>query len=211
MKLTFFLALLASATVAHAQTASSAAASSPASAPVSAAKKELVAKALVLQQPFFESMAREVVMRPLMQMGQAVGGALQGMPQDKREVAAKSIDSDIRKFADEGVPLLRERAIKIAPTTVGPILEQKMSEDELKQLVAWLDSTAAKKYQQIGGEIQQAMAQKLATEAGPLLMPKLQALEQKVRVALGVPEPGAAAASAPPAKAAAPAKKASSK
>jgi hypothetical protein len=150
-------------------------------------------------------------MRPLMQMGQSASSALQSMPQDKREAAAKSIDADIRKFADEGVPLLRDRAIKLAPATVGPILEQKMSEDELKQLITWLDSTAAKKYQQVGGEIQQAMAQKLSTEAGPLLLTKLQALDLKVRATLGVTEPAAASASMPPAKASAPAKKASGK
>ena len=102
-------------------------------------------------------------------------------------------------------------AIKLAPATVAPLLEQKMSEDELKQLVTWLDSTAAKKYQQVGGEIQQAMAQKLAAEAGPLLTTKLQGLEQRVRTTLGVPDAGAAPASTPPAKASAPAKKASGK
>ena len=78
MKFAFTLALLASATLAHAQ--SSAPASSPPSSP---AKKELVAKAIALQQPIFENMAREVVMRPALQLGQAVrqavldaGGAL---------------------------------------------------------------------------------------------------------------------------------------
>ena len=202
MKFPVLLALLAGATFAHAQTAAPAAASP--------AKKELVAKALTLQQPIFENMAREVVMRPAMQLGQAAGGALQNLPADKREAAGKSIDADIRKYVDESLPVLRERAVKLAPSTVGAILEEKMSEDELKQLVAWLESPAAKKYQQIGGEMQQTMGQKLVTEAGPLLTPKLQVLEQKVRVTLGLPAPGAAGASAPPAKAA-PAKKAASK
>ena len=133
-----------------------------------------------------------------------------GAAADKREAAGKSIDADIRKYVDESLPVLRERAVKLAPSTAGAILEEKMSEDELKQLVAWLESPAAKKYQQIGGEMQQTMGQKLVTEAGPLLTPKLQALEQKVRVTLGLPAPGAAGASAPPAKAA-PAKKAASK
>ena len=133
MKSIFVMALLVSATLAHAQTASS-----PAAAPVSAAKKELVAKAIALQAPILEAMAREVIMRPVVQLGQAAGQALQNVPQDKRESAAKTIDADIRKFVDEAVPVLRERANKIAPTTLGPILEEKMSEDELKQLVTWL-------------------------------------------------------------------------
>ena len=203
MKSIIALALLAGATLAHAQSASA-----PAAAPVSAAKKELVAKAIALQAPILEAMARELIMRPVMQMGQAAGQALQNVPQDKRESAAKTIDADIRKFVDEAVPLLRDRANKVAPATLGPILEEKMSEDELKQLVAWLDSGAAKKYQQIGGDLQQAMQQKLLAEASPLLTPKLQTLEQKVRVTLGVPPPGSAASGAGAAK---PAAKAASK
>ena len=202
-------ALLACASLAHAQSASApAAASAPPSTP---AKKELIAKVLTLQQPVYENIAREVVMRPALQLGQAAGNALQDAPADKREAMAKSIDADIRKYIDESVPLLRERAIKIAPATVGPILEEKMSEDELKQLATWLDSAAAKKYQSMGGELQQAMGQKLVAEAGPLLTPKIEALDKKVRATLGIPAtPAAAPASGTaPAKAPAPKKAAS--
>lgn len=202
----FAVALLASASLAHAQSASAPAAASSSSP----AKKELIAKVLTLQQPIYENIAREVVMRPALQLGQAAGGVLQDVPVDKREATAKSIDADIRKYVDESVPLLRDRAIKVAPTTIGPILDEKMSEDELKQLVAWLDSGAAKKYQALGGELQQAMAQKLVAEAGPLLTPKIEALDKKVRATLGIPATPTAAASAPPAKAPAP-KKAASK
>ncbi|MDP9044821.1 MAG: DUF2059 domain-containing protein [Pseudomonadota bacterium] len=208
MKFAISLALLTGATFAHAQGASA-----PAT-PSSPAKKELVAKALALQQPIFENMAREIVMRPAMQMGQAAGGALQNMPQDKRDATGKTIDTDIRKYVDESYPLLRDRAIKLAPATLGPILEEKMSEDELKQLVAWLDSGAAKKYQQLGGDLQQALGQKLVAEAGPLLTPRVQALEQKVRGDLGLPPSDAAAPTAGPSstpKAAPAPKKAASK
>lgn len=198
-------ALLASAALAHAQTAPTA---PPAAA--SPAKKELIAKVLTLQQPSYEAIARDVVMRPAVQLGQAASEALQGAAADKRDAMAKSVDADIRKYIDDSVPLLRDRAVKLAPTTVGPILEEKMSEDELKQLVTWLESAAAKKYLQLGGEFQQAMGQKLVAEAGPLLTPKLQALETKVRATLGVPAGGAPNAGTAPAKAPAP-KKAASK
>jgi hypothetical protein len=206
MQRLFATALLASAAITHAQTPP-AAPSAPA-APISAAKKELIAKVLTLQQPVYENMAREIVMRPAVQLGQQAGRALQNVPAEKRETTGKGIDTDIRKFIDESTPLLRDRAIKAAPTTVGPILEEKMSEDELKQLVAWLDSPAAKKYQQLGGEMQQAMLQKLMSEAGPLLTPKLQALETKVAGSLGIS--ASAPAGSAPAKAPTP-KKAASK
>ena len=211
MQRLFATALLASAAIAHAQTTP--AASSAPTAPVSAAKKELITKVLTLQQPVYENMAREIVMRPVIQLGQQAGRALQNVPAEKRDATGKGIDTDIRKYIDESVPLLRDRAVKVAPAIVGPILEEKMSEDELKQLATWLDSAAAKKYQSMGGELQQAMGQKLVAEAGPLLTPKIEALDKKVRATLGIPAtPGAAAApasGAAPAKAPAPKKAAS--
>ncbi len=207
MKRTIVLALLASATLAHAQTAPA-----PASAPVSAAKKELVQKVLLLQQPTIENMARNLVEQPAGQMMQAAGRALQQqVPAEKREAVGKGIEADVKKYVDESYPNIRDRAVKIAPTTIGAVLEEKFTDDELKQLIAWLESPVNKKYLQLGPEMQNGFMQKLVTEARPVLDPKLQALETKVRASLGVPaEPGAPAASGgAPAKAAAPARKAS--
>ena len=84
------------------------------------------------------------------------------------------------------------------------MLEEKFTEDELKQLLAWFESPVNKKFQQVSGEMQGSFMQKLVAEARPLLEPKLQALEQKVRAALGAPAAAAPADSAPAPKAAAP-------
>ena len=210
MKKTILLALLASATLAQAQSASA-----PASAPVSAAKKELVQKVLLLQQPAIENMARNLVEQPAGQMMQAAGRALQQqVPAEKREAVGKGIEADVKKYVDESYPTIRDRAVKIAPTTIGAVLEEKFTDDELKQLITWLESPVNKKYLQLGPEMQNGFMQKLVGEARPLLDPKLQALETKVRTSLGVPAgppaSGApAAAGSAPAKAAAPARKAS--
>ncbi|MEO5696250.1 MAG: DUF2059 domain-containing protein [Burkholderiaceae bacterium] len=204
MKRLIVAALLTSAALANAQTAASA-------PPASAAKKELVQKLLVLQRPIYENMARELVMRQAVQVGQAAGNALRSLPEDKRESVGKGIDADIRQFIESSTPPVRDRAIALAPTTIAPILEENLSEDELKQLIGWLESPAAKKYQQIGGEMQQALGQKLIDEAGRLVTPELKALEKKVREALGMPESNAASSKSPGTKPAAPAKKASGK
>jgi hypothetical protein len=213
MKRMFVLALLASATLAHAQSASA-----PASAPVSAAHKELVQKVLTLQQPGIENMARNLVEQPAGQMMQAAGRALQQqVAADKRDAVGKSIEADVKKYVDDSFPIARERAVKIAPSTIGALLEEKFTDDELKQLIAWLESPVNKKYLQLGPEMQNSFMQKLIAEVRPMLDPKLQALETKVRATLGVPTgpaSGASASAAPasaPAKAAAPARKASAK
>ena len=193
MRVLILLALVTSATLSHAQT-------NP--------KKELVARLLQLQQGSFEGLARNIAEGPAVQMMQAAGAALQAqVPPDKREAAAKSIDADVRKYVDEAVPLLRERAIKIAPVAYGAAMEEKFTEDELKQLIAWLESPVNKKFQQNLPELQNNFAQKLIAEAGPLLDPKLQALQRKLQVTLGTaPAPGPAA-SRPSSKGAKPAAK----
>ena len=201
MKKLIVTALLSGAVLAHAQTAAPASPSSP-------AKKELVQKLLTLQQPGLENLARNLVEQPAMAMMQAAGRALQGVPAEKREVTGKTIETDIKKYVDEAVPVVRDRAVKLAPSTIGVAMEEKFTEDELKQLVAWLESPVNKKYAQLGPEIQNGFTQKLVAEARPTIEPKLQALEARVRASLGVP--AAAASSAAP-KAATPAKKPASK
>ncbi len=189
MKRWMGVALLACATVAHAQ-------STP-------AKKELVAKLLALQAPGIESVARSVVERPAVQLMQGAAQVLQTqVPPDKREATGRSIETDVKKFVEDSVPVLKERAIKLAPTVIGPTLEEKFSEDELKQLIAWFESPINKKYQQLGPEMQSNFAKKIIEEAGPLLDTKLQALQQKVRGTLSAAVP-ADAASKPAAKPAA--------
>ncbi len=192
------MALLTSAAFAQAQTAASATPSSP-------AKKELVQKLMVLQQPGIEGLARNLVEQPAMAMLQAAGRALPNIPADKRDAAGKSIEADIKKYVDEATPVVRERAVKLAPSTIGAAMEEKFTEDELKQLIAWLESPVNKKYAQLGPEIQNGFTQKLVAEARPTIEPKIQALEAKVRASLGAP-PADQETSAP-AKPTAPAKK----
>lgn len=176
------VALVAASLGAHAQT-----------------KKELVQKIIVAQQPAIEGLAKQIAERPALQLMQAAAPALQQLPADKRESAGKAIEADVRKFVDEAVPVLKDRAVKLAPTTLGASLEEKFSEDELKQLLVWLESPVNKKYQQLAPEIQSQFTQKVVADAGPQLDPKLQALQLKVRTTLGLPPPNAEAK--PPAKA----------
>ena len=184
-------------------------AQTPAASP---AKKELVQKLLALQQPGIENAARSIVERPAAQMMQEAGRVLQTQfPADKREAIGKTIEADAKRYVEETFPPVRERALKLAPTTLGAVLEEKFTEDELKQLIAWFESPVNKKFQQASGEMQSSFMQKLVTEARPLIEPKLQTLEQKVRTALGAPAAGAPAdsSSAPKAAAKPPAKPAS--
>lgn len=185
------LAALAMATMAAAQTPA-------ATAATSAAKKELVARVLKAQQGDIEGVARSLVERPAAQMMQEAGLAIQrlNVPPEKREAMGKAIEAEARKYVEEALPGVRERAVKLAPSTIGAVLEAKMSDDDLKALLAWLDSATYKKYTSLGGEMRNGFVQQLLKEAGPLVEPKAQALDGRIRVILGVQPAGSGASSA---------------
>ena len=164
--------------------------------PASPAKKELVAKLLQLQQPGIETVARGLVERPALMLMQGAGNVMQTrIPPDKREAIAKDIQADVKKYGDEVLPLIRDRAIKLAPSTIGPLLEERFTEDELKQLIAIIESPVNRKYQQMGGEFQKVLTDKLVADTKGSIEPKIQALDQAIVGRLGLPPP-------PPAKAA---------
>lgn len=154
-------------------------------------KKELVARVVQLQVP---EIASALVEQPAMSMLQQAGQVIrERIPADQRDAVGKRIQESTNKFVDETTPLVRERAFKLAPATLGAALDQKFSEDELRQLVAWLESPLARKYQQVAPELQAAFVQKLVADARPVVDPKLKVLDQSIRSALGLPAAGAAA------------------
>lgn len=167
----------------------------------SPAKKEMVQKVLQLQQGGMEALGSTIASQTANQLLQVVGQALQRLPADKREALASEAQAEVRKFYDEVAPVLRDRAVKLGPTVIGPALEEKFTEDELKTLITWLESSANKKFQQMSAELQQTLGQKVVAETRPVVEPKLKALEQSLTKKLGLPAPGAAAASAPAPKA----------
>jgi len=176
-------------------------------APSSPAKKELVQKVLKLQQPGIEAMAQKLAEEPVAQLAPQADMALQTkVPADKREAVMKDVQADIKKYLDEAVPLVRDRASKLAPTVIGPMLEERFTEDELKQLAGWLESPVVRKYQQLIPEIQKGMVEKLAADVRPTIEPKARAMQQAMAGHLGLQQGGAAAAPAKPA-ASAPKKK----
>lgn len=221
MKKWIATALLGSAAVAYAQpsppapaAAPAPAASAPAPLPTSPAKKELVKRILVLQKQDIETLAIQLLERPAAQMAQQAGQVLQTeVPADKREAAANDIRAALKAYADEIEPVGRDRANRLAPTTFGTAFEQRFTEDELKAIIAWQENPVSRKYQATINEIPQTFSNALASDAGPIVEPKLGALNAKIRVALGLPPQGAAPAGSAPAPAAAakPAAKSSTK
>lgn len=151
------------------------------------AKKELVGRILKVQQPSIENVARRLAEEPAMRMLAMAEQALPRVAADKQQAVAKEIEADAKKYVDETVPLVRDRAMKLAATTVGALLEEKFSEDELKQIVAFLENPAVLKFQQLAPDMQKALTEKLVADMRPTMEPKIKALDQSIAKRLGVP------------------------
>lgn len=176
-------------------------------AQTSSAKTELISKILTLQQQVIEQTAQSLVERPALQMMQQASLALQTrVAPENREAVAKAIQADLKAYADDVGPLVRQKAVKLAPSTVGALLDQRFSEDELKQLIAIIESPVNRKYQQMGGDLQKALVDQLVTETKAVVEPKVKALEQAMVKHLGLPAVSAAQASKPAATAKTPKK-----
>ncbi len=175
-----------------------------------ATKKELVTKVLQLQQPAIEQAAQSLAEQPAAQMMQQAGMALQTrVPPEKREAVAKEIQSEVKKYLDQAVPLVRERAVKLGPTTIGALLEEKFTEAELKQLIGIIESPVNRKFLQMGNEMQKSLLDKLVAETQGTVEPKVRALELAIGKQLGLPAPAAPAPAASKAPAKPPVKAAS--
>jgi uncharacterized protein len=157
-------------------------------------KKELVAKVLQLQQPGIEAMARQMAEQPAMQLMQQAGQALQRLPAERREAVAKDVEADLRKYADEAVPIVRDRANQVAASTIGPILEERFTEDELRQVIAMLESPTIRKFQGMAGEMQKALVEKVVADTRAEIEPKARAMTASVSKRLTPPTPPASGA-----------------
>lgn len=194
------VALGLAASTSHAQMSAdsaSASASSPAAkaGPSTPAKKALVARILKVQQPVVEGISRAMAERPAQAVMEKASIALaSNIAADKREATARDIESYVKKYLDEAVPLVTGRAIKLAPTTIGTLLEDKFSEADLKQLATFLESPVYNKYQQLGGDMQKVLLEKLLADTRSTIEPKVVALDQAVGKRLGTTAPAASPA-----------------
>lgn len=153
---------------------------------VAQSKKELVDRIVLLQQPGVEAMARSMGEQPAAQLVMQARQIIQNVPADKRDAAVKNIDAELKKYGDDVVPLLRDRAVKIAPTIIGPELDKNFNEAELKQLIDWLESPVIKRFQDLTPNIQRSLSERLVNETRAQVEPKLTALEAAMAKQLGV-------------------------
>jgi hypothetical protein len=171
-------------------------------------KKELVQKLMVTQQPLIDNAAQNLAEQPARQLVNSAKQVLaQAIAPEKREATAKQVDAEIKKYLDAAVPLFKTSANKLSTSTVAPALEEKFTDDELKQLITILESPVLKKYQAaLPDLIGSNFLEKVVLDVRPQLDPKLQTVQNNLRNILDTASGGKLSGGQAPAPAPAPAK-----
>ncbi|WP_431479071.1 DUF2059 domain-containing protein [Massilia eburnea] len=152
-------------------------------APVAAAKQELVNRVLQLWHP--ESIGESMLQAPVGDAVQQARAVLQGrVSPEKRDVALKEIVADARQFMDENKPLAQASAHKLVGTTLAPMLADRFTEEELRQIITILESPVKKKFEAMVPELQKKLGEGVAADTRAVMDPKLQELQQRIGMRL---------------------------
>lgn len=164
------------------------------------AKKELIQRVLKLQQGGIERLATAMTEEPALLLADRASEIIAAkVPKDRQETVAKEVQAELQKYLKDTVPLVRRSAQQLAPGTIGAVLESKFNEEELREIVAMLESPAYGKYQQLSGEMQQSLQAKLVSDTRATVEPRVQALEKTLGDRLTAATSAAAATPAKPA------------
>ncbi|WP_295997077.1 DUF2059 domain-containing protein [Rugamonas sp.] len=186
LKTTTFAALLICAAAAAADNpaaAQPAPASASASAAVSPAKQQLAQSIFKLMN--LDSIGETMLGQPVGDALQQARGLLQGrVATEKRDATMGEITVEAKKFMEDAAPITRASADKLIPQTVTPLLAAHFSEDELRQILAILESPVRKKFEAMLPELQKKLGESVAADTGPVINPKLKGLQERIGLRL---------------------------
>lgn len=74
------------------------------------------------------------------------------VPAERQEQVSEQLDVELQKFADKAHALIESRSAQAAQAALVPVFMDKLSEDEMKTIIAWMESPASAKLQQLGAE-----------------------------------------------------------
>ena len=99
---------------------------------------------------------------------------------EKRDAALKDIEGYAKELLEKLLPQVLDKAKQLTQTTVVPILSEKMTEDDLRQMISILESPAKTKFEALIPEMQKALGTKLGEDQGKEVKPKMEELQQRI-------------------------------
>jgi hypothetical protein len=139
----------------------------------------------VLDKMGLESVGLQMLQTPVADMLRQSRVVVQSrVPADKQDALMKDITAEATKFVEQEAPALRTSTHAIVQSSVAPLLAQKFSEDELKQLAGILESPVLAKFETIVPEMKRAVGENVARAHGAQIQPKMTELQNRVGLKL---------------------------
>ena len=129
-------------------------------------KLEWATKAVALQQgPELERLVNQLADSASQDVVQSWGVKLRNdVPKDKMDQTAQSLNGELKKYYDDVSKIISNKVNKASADSLIPVYMSRFSLDELKQLVAFFESPAVKKYQAAAPELGNVFVNQLIME-----------------------------------------------
>ena len=149
-------------------------------------KQKLIDRILAKVHP--ENAILQAAQRPAVDAMQKSYVAMQTshVPKERIDKTMKEIGADVQKYVDTATPIVAASAKKYTNQTVGPILAQTMSADELRTVAAYLESPAREKFDKLVPQLETAIAQKVQADVAPEIDKQIQVMTEAVGTKLRI-------------------------
>jgi hypothetical protein len=166
-------------------------ASAQAASGVPAEKQALVNR--VLAKMALDTVGLQMLQAPVAEMvRQSRVVVTSRVPAEKQEATMKDVTAEATAFLEKEAPPLRTSTQAVVQSSVAPLLAQKFSTEELKQLADILESPVLAKFETLVPEMKKTVGDNVAKANAAQIQPKMTELQNRVglRLRAAVGQPG---------------------
>ena len=126
-------------------------------------KIELASKVVALQQgPELDRLVQQLSGGATQELIASWGPKLEAsVPKAKQKKASEDLNVELKKYSEDTNKLIGNQVSKVSADTLVPAYAEKFSLEELRQIAAFFESPAIKKYQNTAPELGNIFVQKL--------------------------------------------------
>lgn len=120
----------------------------------------------------------------------------ESVPPARQKDVRDKLDVELKKFADNTHKAIEAQVGKAAETALVPLFMDKLSEDEMKTIIAYMESPAALKFQGLSADAGNAWAQKVIDATRTTVETNVKSFDAAATKIVGAPATPPAAAPA---------------
>lgn len=157
-------------------------------------KIELATKVVALQQgPELDRLVQQLSGGATQELIASWGPKLEAsVPKAKQQKASEDLNVELKKYSEDTSKLIGRQVGKVSADTLVPAYAERFSLEELKQIAAFFESPAIKKYQSSAPELGNIFVQKLIEASRPEVVARAKQFDEvAVKIVGSAPAPAA--------------------